>query len=201
MKFINKNFIIAFAILLTGCHASSEDDIKKILEIEKSLINSNATINHFTQSLMKEFEEGITEWCTRETALFWYPKAQNVISVSKELYDYIDGIKRGKSFNSKVSDSLYYRIENTKANLAKIDSSIQTDFPHEFLMTTFGFPGDEYSKEDFYKNLFKNNSPEMTEIILSRIQNHLRLLENSLVNFFKTKSSCNIFWFETYSIP
>lgn len=190
--------LLAIFFNLTSCHRESENNRQIIEDIQKSLDRSNATINRATQFVLKNLDDKTVDYCTREKALIWNARAQAATKLVKDLVDYIYELKELTTINTGLSDKLYARLEILHSELFKIDSTIQVNFPEKLLKETFSFYGLQFNKDDFYK-LFKNNSGEMQQLVLSKIQNDLKISENTLIGFFDTKVSCNILTFDTYS--
>ncbi|MEQ1677969.1 MAG: hypothetical protein ABL876_14775, partial [Chitinophagaceae bacterium] len=88
-----KQFIVLIPIIsVFGCSSKKGSNEAVIKALQENLNKSNSTINHSTAVNLKNLEEKKYEYCTKETATFWFPKAEFISKQTRELYNFIEGI-------------------------------------------------------------------------------------------------------------
>ncbi len=71
----------------------SSEILNAFKTVNRSLENTNSQVDKSTGTIMKSLQEKTTKPETAERANIWLPKASNVVTISKKLYDYIGGLK------------------------------------------------------------------------------------------------------------
>ena len=89
-KMINIMYLVLTALLALNV---SSEILNAFKTVRRSLESTNTTVNQSTGTIMASLEDKTKEEQTKERALVWFPKAQQVVSTSKELYDYIETLK------------------------------------------------------------------------------------------------------------
>ncbi|HYT45425.1 MAG TPA: gliding motility protein GldM, partial [Methylomirabilota bacterium] len=67
----------------------SSEILNAFKTVNKSLENTNITVNHSTETIMKSLVDKLSDPMTAAKAQIWYPKAQIAQGFSKEVFDYI----------------------------------------------------------------------------------------------------------------
>ena len=88
---INLMYLVLTALLALNVSAEILNAFKTV---DRSLTQTNKTINESTSTIMKSLEEKASENETREKAQMWLPKAQQAVALSKSMNDYIDELKK-----------------------------------------------------------------------------------------------------------
>ncbi|RYZ24358.1 MAG: gliding motility protein GldM [Chitinophagaceae bacterium] len=89
-KMINLMYLVLTALLALNVSAEILNAFKTV---ERSLSQTNRTLNESTNTIMGSFEDKLKESETAQKAAIWYPKAQQAVALSKGLFDYIDQAK------------------------------------------------------------------------------------------------------------
>ena len=89
-KMINMMYLVLTALLALNV---SSEILNAFKTVNRSLENTNSQVDKSTGTIMKSLQEKTTKPETAERANIWLPKANNVVSISKKLYDYIGGLK------------------------------------------------------------------------------------------------------------
>src|SRR5215207_9433673 len=90
-KMINIMYLVLTALLALNVSAEILNAFKTV---ERSLTATNKTINTSTETLMESFVELKGDPRTAEKANYWEPKAIMARQHSKEVNDYIEGLKK-----------------------------------------------------------------------------------------------------------
>src|SRR3982750_159861 len=89
-KMINIMYLFLTAMLALNISAEILNAFKTV---NRSLENTNGTVNQSTATIMKSLLDKTTTAATKERPDYWYPKAQQVVFTSQGLYDYIGTLK------------------------------------------------------------------------------------------------------------
>src|SRR3954471_1105410 len=89
-KMINMMYLVLTALLALNVSAEILNAFKTV---NKSLENTNSTVNKSTETLMKSLEEKKNDPATSTRAQLWQPRAKQAQDLSKEVFDYIQGLK------------------------------------------------------------------------------------------------------------
>jgi gliding motility-associated protein GldM len=106
---INLMYLVLTALLALNVSAEILNAFKTV---DNSLIATNKTINNSTETIMASFEEKLKEPESAAKAQEWMPKAQQAVTLTKGLNDYIQGLKqdilKGAGFDpAKNGDSTF----------------------------------------------------------------------------------------------
>src|SRR5256885_5137873 len=150
-KMINMMYLVLTALLALNV---SSEILNAFKTVNKSLENTNVTVDHSTQTIMKSLVDKLSDPMTAAKAQVWYPKAKNATDISKGVYDYIQKLKDrilteadgdpkdpNKSFKEDNLDiatrimiekgegpKLLKMLTDYKQKLLSIDPSIKTEF-------------------------------------------------------------------------
>ena len=89
-KMINMMYLVLTALLALNV---SSEILNAFKTVNKSLENTNTTVNKSTETIMASLEQKTSDEATKTKALVWYPKAQNVQALSKNIFSYIQTLK------------------------------------------------------------------------------------------------------------
>ncbi|RZK45453.1 MAG: gliding motility protein GldM, partial [Pedobacter sp.] len=82
-KMINMMYLVLTALLALNV---SSEILNAFKTVNKSLENTNTTVDKSTQTIMASLEEKTKDEATKSKALVWLPKAQEVQSLSKNIF-------------------------------------------------------------------------------------------------------------------
>jgi gliding motility-associated protein GldM len=181
--------------------------------VNRSLENTNTTVNASTTTIMKSLDEKSKEVATAERAAIWLPKAQQVVSTSKTLYDYIESLKSkiltmaGGNPNDKTAkfdegnqshvtklmvtdkeaEKLLAKLKQYKDDILKIDPAIDSMFKNSLEIDLSNPPGQD-GKVKPWEIAYFHMVPTVAGLtILSKFQNDIRTAENKVVAYCHTK--------------
>ena len=89
-KMINIMYLVLTALLALNV---SSEILNAFKTVRRSLEITNGTVNQSTGRIMTSLEEKTKEDQTKERAIVWFPKAQQVVSFSDKLYADIEALK------------------------------------------------------------------------------------------------------------
>ncbi|MBK2247285.1 hypothetical protein, partial [Francisella tularensis] len=150
-KMINLMYLVLTALLALNVSA---EIINAFKVVDNSLTSTNGVVNASTATIIKSFEEKLTDPTTMEKANMWKPKADQAVALSKGVYDYIEGLKLklkvaagfdpsdpnstfkedNTNFTSqifvknKVGDTLLQKLTDYKKALLAIDPEVGKQF-------------------------------------------------------------------------
>ncbi len=203
-KMINMMYLVLTALLALNV---SSEILNAFKTVNRSLENTNAQVDKSTGTIMKSLQEKTTKPETAERANIWLPKANNVVSISKTLYDYIGGLKSkilsaaggvGKKEDNleivtklMVKDGegkkLYALLNKYKTDVLGIDSAIKTEFENSLQIDLANPPGRD-GKTKPWEIAYFNMVPTVAGLtILSKFQNDVKTAENKVVAFCHSK--------------
>ena len=96
-KMINMMYLVLTALLALNV---SSEILNAFKTVNKSLENTNTTVNKSTETIMESLKEKTTDPVSATKAQIWYPKAQQVQTISKTVFTYIQDIERPHPYRS-----------------------------------------------------------------------------------------------------
>jgi hypothetical protein len=167
------------AVSFFSCSGKSKaDDVKKYME--ESLINSSKVINLATMNIIWELKNKTTDWPTKERAKVWFPKAEQVVSLSKEIYNYLDAAREQLKEKPISAEFLVANLSLYREKILHVDSAIRQEFANYF---------------DFIKM-----TPGMNSVYgLTTLQNSIKVIENKIISYCDMKCGTTHDGFEVYS--
>jgi len=174
---------------------------------------------------MKSLEDKKGKAETAERAAIWFPKAEQVVSTSKTLYDYIGSLKTkiltlaGGSVNDPTKPfkednldivtklmvkegegkKLFALLAKYKTDILGIDSSINAEFEKSLNIDLSNPPGRDKKVRPLEIAYF-NMVPTVAGLtILSKFQNDIKTAENKVVAYCHTKVGEVEVVFDTYT--
>jgi gliding motility-associated protein GldM len=89
-KMINMMYLVLTALLALNV---SSEILNAFKTVNKSLENTNSTVDKSTVTLMTSLEEKMKDPATANRANLWHPRAKQAQDLSKEVFNYIQGLK------------------------------------------------------------------------------------------------------------
>ena len=89
-KMINMMYLVLTALLALNVSAEILNAFKTV---NRSLENTNKTVDHSTGTIMKSLLDKLSDPTTAAKAQIWYPKAQQAQNLTKPVFDYIQNLK------------------------------------------------------------------------------------------------------------
>src|SRR6476469_8460313 len=112
-KMINLMYLVLTAMLALNVSAEILNAFKTV---DRSLTNTNATINHSTETIIASLDEKRSEGPTAVKAAIWYPKAQQAQTLTKEMFNYIQELKmeilKGAQFDPVKNKDSSFQQDN-----------------------------------------------------------------------------------------
>lgn len=187
LGYVTKGLFI-FLITVASCKHKSSDDIGVMSEMEKGFKFSNEIINRSTSAQLHELQEKTVDGYNSERASVWYPKALKVSVLSTEIYNYIDSLKELQTLSESTGKEVAATIIKYKTNLALIDSVFSYIFSEDIYPQDSALSIKRISSPGFL-DLFVQKPMISIRALLSRVQNHIKIIEDNLVAFCNTKVS------------
>jgi gliding motility-associated protein GldM len=203
-KMINLMYLVLTAMLALNVSA---EILNAFRTVDNSLNATNTTIAQSTDRVMASLLEKTTEPESREKASFWYPKAQNVQQLSKDMYDYIDAlrnrihreagfdpIKNGDSsykqdnlevatrimINEKEGPKLLQKLKEYKANLQRA----VPEFDQNAMQINLQMPQVQDKSNNTWESAYFHMVPTIAAMtILRKFQNDVKTTENKMVTY------------------
>ena len=191
---------LSLALFFSACNGKSHnDDIIKVLE--ESLERSNNSINVSSVTIMKSLEEKTTEYATKERADIWFSKAEQIVNLSSETYDYVGTLKKMKEVNSEKAKELFTSLMKYKEDVLNIDSSIRYEFTNSFILISNSFDSSVQAEKNFGNKFFKNSNSSAISAMLTKLQNSIKVIENKTIAYCHQKigSTDGDGFFDSYS--
>jgi len=221
-KMINIMYLVLTALLALNV---SSEILNAFKIVNTSLETSNKQVNFSTETIMKSLQDKSTDAQTRERALPWLERANKVVASSKQVYDYIEGLKNKilTLAGGKVGDpTAHFKEDNLdiatkmmikdgegkkllaaltkfKTDVLNVDPEIKTEF-EKSLNIDLGVPKGRDGKTREWEVAYFHMVPTVAGItILSKFQNDIKTAENKVVTFCHTKVGEVKVIFDTYT--
>jgi len=203
-KMINIMYLVLTALLALNVSAEILNAFKTV---DNSLIATNRTINLSTDAVMKSLEDKKNDPTSAVKANIWYPKADQAIKLSREMYDYIQNLRnrilKDADFNpadssfkadnldiatrimidEKEGPKLRERLDKYKKDLLAIDPLIAEEFKNS-LQIDLSMPRVQDKSNKTWESGYFHMVPTVAAVtILSKFQNDVKTSENKVVNF------------------
>jgi len=206
---INIMYLVLTALLALNV---SSEILNAFKTVNRSLENTNATVNTSTTNIMKSLLDKTTKAETKDRALIWYPKAEQAVKISGDLYNYIDNLKKEiltkaggtpgdpntkfKEDNLDIVTRLMVKegkgkqlksmLEDYTKKMKAIDPSIDSSFRQPFVDVS-NPPGRDGKTRDWDISYFHMVPTVAGLTILSKFQNDIKTAENKVVAYCHNK--------------
>ena len=222
-KMINLMYLVLTALLALNVSA---EIINAFKVVDNSLIKTNSVVGSSTQTIMKSFEEKLTDPTSAEKARIWKPKADQAIALTKDVYDYIESLKLKmkveagfnpsdpnstfKEDNIDVAtrimdkqgegEKLKKKLDEYKNKILAIDDSIGREFA-KTIPINLELPklANQSMGKVTWTSAYFHMTPTVAALtMLSKFQNDVKTTENRIVNEFHNKIGQVVVRFDTY---
>ena len=221
-KMINIMYLVLTALLALNV---SSEILNAFRTVNRSLENTNTTVNRSTETIMKSLKEKTTQAATAERAAIWLPKADSVVAFSKNVYDYITSLKAqilekaGGSISDPTKEfkednldivtkmmvqggegkKLLKMLGDYKANVLGINPDIKAEFENSLQIDLSNPPGRDGKTKDWDISYFHMVPTVAGLTILSKFQNDIKTAENKVVAFCHNKVGTVEVVFDSYA--
>ncbi len=209
-KMINIMYLVLTAILALNV---SSEVINAFRTVEKSLVKSNESITVANNTLYSSLEAKLKEAQSAKQAEYWNPKALQAQKLSKELNDYIEGLKvelKNKSGlkmkdgvedfkmddlsastvlfeNEKKGPELEKKLQEYREAMLNIDPEIRKEFDKTLAANLQPVVGLDGKKKSFTNGYFFQTPTIASITLLSKFQNTVKNSENQVVTYAHNK--------------
>ena len=206
-KMINIMYLVLTAILALNV---SSEVINAFRTVDKSLVRSNESIGEANNTLYASLEAKLKDAQSAEKAAYWNPKALEAQKLSKDLSDYIDGLKKSlkdksglkikengeEDFkmddlsastvlfeNEKKGPELEAKLKAYSEAMLNIDPAIRKEFEKSLASILVPVVGLDGNKKTFTNGYFFQTPTIASLTLLSKFQNTVKNSENQVVTF------------------
>jgi hypothetical protein len=183
----SKYFLLVTSITLLYSCSNNSNNIAAFRALDEGLVNSNKVIERSNETIYHSLQDKLTDPGTVEKAKIWFPKAETVRKLSKDLTNYIEDLKTNVreegALQNKEAIDLYSRLINYKKNLMQVDPEMTTEFESNLILTNSSFDSIQNNQKDFANFFFHDLSGQGTISLLSKFQNNIKVNENKLLMY------------------
>jgi gliding motility-associated protein GldM len=211
-KMINLMYLVLTALLALNVSA---EIINAFKVVDNSLTTTNTVVDRSTETIMESFKLKLQAPESRAKAEIWMPKAQTANGLTKEIFDYIEGLKMklkvGAGFNPSDPNSKFKednidvatRImdkqgegEKLRTKLAAYKTAMLAIDPEVGKMFEKNLPinteipklsNTNLSKVTWASAYFHMTPTVAALTMLSKFQNDVKTTENRMVNEFHNR--------------
>jgi gliding motility-associated protein GldM len=221
-KMINMMYLVLTALLALNV---SSEILNAFKTVNRSLENTNVTVNHSTETIMKSLLDKLSDPTTAAKAQIWYPRAQQAQTLTKPIFDYIKGLKERiidesggdhKDPNTKFKEDnletptrimvekgqgkkLYDLLAKYKSDLLAIDPSIKAEFENS-LPIDLTKPDSRNRAGKTWEGAYFHMVPSVAALtILSKFQMDVKTSENRVAQFCHNKVGEVVVRYDTYA--
>lgn len=223
-KMINLMYLVLTAMLALNVSA---EILNAFDTVNRSLTNTNKTINNSTETIIASLQEKMSEGPTRAKAEIWYPKAKEAQQLTAQMSSYIESLRneilKASDFDpAKNGDSgfkkdnldiatrimvtegkgkeLHDKLAAYKAALLKIDPAIAEQFQNSLQIDLTMPPSNTHSSNKTWEAAYFHMVPTVAAItMLSKFQNDVKTSENRVVAFCHEQVGKVTVRFDTYA--
>ncbi|MDX1955100.1 MAG: gliding motility protein GldM [Chitinophagaceae bacterium] len=219
-KMINMMYLVLTALLALNV---SSEILNAFKTVNNSLESSVTTVNKSTETVMGSLLEKTTKTESAEKAKVWYPKAQQVQSLTKSLNDYISGLKseilkranfdpatgKYKEDNLDIATrlmvekgegkTLFQKLTQFKKDILAVDPAIGKEFANS-LPIDLSMPPTKNKGNNSWESSYFRMVPTVAALtILSKFQNDVKTSENKVVSYCHEQVGKVEVRFDTYT--
>ncbi|MEP7111449.1 MAG: gliding motility protein GldM [Ferruginibacter sp.] len=205
-KMINLMYLVLTALLALNV---SSEILNAFKVVDKSLQNSSTNLAAANNTLYKSLSDKLIDEKTKADAQIWQPKAEQAKTLSDDMTNYIEGLKKElktiagleivegkesfKEDNLEAATHLFAtqgkgkeletRLKAYRAAMLAIDPLINTKFGQTLPVDVDPPIGLDGTKKDF-TNAYFHMTPTVAGLtLLSKFQNNIKNAENQVVTF------------------
>lgn len=209
-KMINMMYLVLTALLALNV---SSEILNAFKTVNNSLENTNTTVDKSTATIMKSLDDKRKDASTANRANAWYPKAEQAVTLSKKVFDQIQGLKdrilkeaggdpkvptkKYKEDNldiatrimieKKQGPELLRWLTEYRKDILAIDPSIDSAFK-DVLPINLEKPKSQNKAGRSWEGAYFHMVPTVAALtILSKFQNDVKTSENRVVQFCHNK--------------
>lgn len=178
-KVKTKVFIILISVVLFNSSCSNRNDSSIFIELNNSFVKSKKQVEEITLTQYRSLEEKTGNPATAERATLWFRKAGNVKLLVGNISGSIENLKNNLDLknNYPKGSELFESLKLFEDSILRIDSGINKVFHKQVNALTF------YTKQEFVEKFFSGNSKEAIISLLTKFQNDIAIIENSIITF------------------
>jgi gliding motility-associated protein GldM len=218
---INMMYLVLTALLALNV---SSEILNAFKTVNQSLVTTNNTVNKSTEQILTSLKDKLSDPTKAVKAQVWYPKAQQVQSLSKTVFDKIQQLKdrilieaggkpgtdqKFKEDNLDIATrimvekgegpKLLAMLTEYKKSVLGIDPSIDSAFK-EVLPINLSKPDSKNRAGKTWEGAYFHMVPTVAALtILSKFQNDIKTSENSVIQFCHNKVGEVVVRFDTYA--
>lgn len=205
-KMINIMYLVLTALLAINISAEILNAFKTI---NNSLEKTNTAVNASSTQIFASLTEKMADPATQAKAAIWQPKADQVMKLSADAYNFIDGLKKeiikeaggdpndpNTKFKEDDQDAstrvlvkggkgkaLYQKLKDYVTKVLAIDTAMGIAFKNS-LQVDLAMPKSQTSNKKTWEEAYFYMAPSVgTLSILSKFQNDIKTSENKLVTY------------------
>ena len=204
--------ISAIFLFFCSCAGNSGSSLEVYKAAEEGLSGSSTTISISNDLIYSAFENKLNNPQYCDKAPMWYPKAIAIKDISESTSHYINELKQAlkkeagltktltsEYFNEKdivavnkllniKGKELFERLIAYRENILSVDSLIADQFKYNLAVASGGFDFKTKSYQEFIKTFFNNIPAIAALVVLSKIENNIRVNENKIITYCYNKT-------------
>lgn len=172
-----------FILFLASCSSNPKRDIEIVKALNESIESSNKMLSISIMDEMISLRDKLEEPGSTERAKIWYPRAERIQQLSKDVFDYIENRKNEISTISIKSSELFEELENYQKQILQVDSKITNEFRKSIKLFIGSIDYSNKGQEELFKDYFKNIPYESMIALLNKLQNNIKINELKIITF------------------
>jgi gliding motility-associated protein GldM len=223
---INLMYLVLTALLALNVSAEILNAFKTV---DNSLTGTNKAITVSTQTIMSSFEEKLTDPTTRAKAEVWRPIAMQAQAYSKEVFDYIENLKKdvlkeadfdparkGDStfkednqdiatrllVDGKGGKELFAKLKEYREKMLKLapNADMRAEIEQKLQINLNMPPLRNHRRNETWQGAYFRMVPTVAAVtILSKFQNDVKTSENRTISLFHEQVGKVIVRYDTYT--
>jgi GldM N-terminal domain len=206
-------FISAIVLFFCSCVDNSKKNLTIFKVADEGLIRSSMWISSSTESTYSALENRLSDYYHNQKAKIWQPKALQLKSYCEDFYQYINDLKEqvrkvaglrisgGKEFYDEENitevnklfenkgEKLFQKLLDFRKNVLAVDTEINISFNKSLVLFAYKFDYTKQDSKDFTKIYFNNIPALAAMLMLTKLENNIRIDENKLAMFCLNKAS------------
>ena len=176
-------FVAFSSLVFISCSDHSKKEIEIIKALNEGIENSNLAISAESIEVLTSLQSKLNERGSEERAKVWFPKAEKVQQLSKDIFDYIENIKLKFKDSSINGTELFEKLKSYREQVLKVDQKITNEFEKYLPLFTKSIDSSKNDSEKLFKDYFRNTSSEAVIAMLNKIENNVRVNELKLITY------------------